>query len=136
MSKILAVDYGTKNIGLALSDDDKKISFPYGTISRRYHSAKYEKKALEDINNICRIENVERIVIGMPLNLAGDVSRMGQKVFLFAQELERKLHLKVEVQDERYTTVEAKRLSQKGARNLDELAAQIILDNYLKNMKI
>jgi len=159
MPKILAIDYGTKNIGLALSDDEGKIAFPYKTLKPGCHSResgnpenlfcdkprfidprlrgddkkrnRITEKIISDLKNICKIEKVEKIIIGMPLFLTGDKSKTTEKVFDFARALEREIGLPVETIDERLSTIQAKKLENKNARNIDELSAQILLQGYL-----
>ncbi len=133
MPKILAIDYGTKNIGLALSDDEQKFAFAYNTIKSQKSKVKSQKlgKIISDIKNICKIEKVQRVIVGMPINLSGDKTKTTEKVFEFVKELEENLTVPVEVEDERLTTVQASRLKNKTARNINELSAQILLQGYL-----
>jgi putative Holliday junction resolvase len=150
MSKILAIDYGTKNIGLALSDDEQKIGFAYQTLKTEFKNKKLKiKKIIFDIKKICQLENVERIIIGLPINLSGKETESTKMVFNFVKKIEQELAVPVETVDERLSTVQAERLENKniypvksprksrGAKqfhrvnNVDELSAQILLQSYL-----
>ncbi len=139
--KILAIDYGTKNIGLALSDENQEIAFPYATLqgASRDNNETF-LKVIQDIKKICKLEKVEKIIVGMPVNLAGDKTKTTELVFEFIKELSRQGSLKgekyinipIEEIDERFSTVQAqKKIQNKNAHNLDELSAQILLQSYL-----
>jgi len=136
MSKVLGIDYGQKRIGLALSDDDQKFAFVYNTIETKDKKQLTKNKILNDIQNICKLEDVKQIVIGMPTNLMGQSNKITEEVFEFIKQLEENLHIPVETQDERLTTVQAQKIKDKSSRNLDELSAQIILQNYLDKINI
>ena len=130
--KILAIDYGTKNIGLALSDENQKIAFPFATLqgaSRDNNEAFL--KVMKDIKNICKLEDVKKIIIGMPVGLSGEKTSTTELVFEFIKELEKYMEIPVEEIDERLSTMQAARLENKNARNIDELSAQILLQSYL-----
>lgn len=119
--KILAIDYGTKNIGLALSDDRAKLAFAYKTIND-----------FLELKEICNQEKIEKIIIGLPINLSGAKTKSTEMVFNFVKKLKKELNLPVEIVDERLSTVEASRLENKKAQNnIDELSAQILLQSYL-----
>lgn len=129
--KILAIDYGARHIGLALSDDEQKFAFPYNTLTVNNKQPAINNKIIEDIKSICKIENVERIVVGMPINLSGEKTKTTEMVFNFVKELENELNMPIEVEDERLTTVQASRLENKNSRNEHELSAQILLQSWL-----
>lgn len=136
--KILAIDYGTRNIGLALSDDEQKFAFPYNTltVSRQQLTVNTLDKIIKDIKNICQLEKVKQIVVGLPLNLSGDKTKTTDVVFKFVKKLEENLDVPVEVKDERLTTIQASHLLNKTARNIDELSAQILLQSYLDKINL
>lgn len=128
--KIMAIDYGTKNIGLALSDNEARLAFAYTTLKVK-NKEKNWQKIIADIKNICQIERVQKIIIGMPLWLTGESSKTSEDVFNFAKDLEKEIGLPLETIDERLSTVQANRLENKNAKNIDELSAQIILQSWL-----
>lgn len=139
--KALAIDYGSKNIGLALSDDEGRIAFAYGTISvkvskpaspaGRYPVSENQDKVIEDIKKICELEKVETVVVGMPIGLSGKDTKKTEEVWEFVKNLQENLKIPVETEDERLTTVAAGHLENKNARNVDELSAQILLQGWL-----
>jgi len=131
MTKILAIDYGSKNVGLALSDDEGKLAFAYNTLHGNGDIKRHKEKIAGDIKNICKLEKVDRVVVGMPLGLAGGKTEMSEEVFEFVKILEEGCEVPVEVEDERWTSVQASKMENKTARNIDELSAQILLQAYL-----
>jgi putative holliday junction resolvase len=131
MSKILALDYGTKNIGLAISDNDGKVALPYHTITLKSSSAENMKMLLEDIKKLVETEEIERIVLGMPYTSSGDKTKLGDKIFEFSKKLEDFTATPVDVEDERLTSKLAEQLPNKNSRNIHELSAQILLQDFL-----
>jgi len=136
ISRILAIDYGEKRIGLAISDPLQIISRPYLVLENQVGSI------LEDIVKIIQKENVGKIVLGLPVNLAGDDTRKTAEVKEFANKLSSVISIPLEFWDERYTTVEANKMikemkidSQKARKIVDKIAASIMLQDYLENQK-
>lgn len=128
--KILAIDYGARHIGLALSDDGQEFAFPYNTLNVGTRRGAFSR-IIEDLKNICKIEDVERIVVGMPINLSGERTKTTEVVFNFVKKLEKELDIPIDVEDERLTSVQAKKLQNRNAHNEHELSAQILLQSYL-----
>jgi len=123
--KILGIDYGTKNIGLALSDDEANFAFPYTTINN-------QQSTINNIKEICEKEKVEKIIIGLPINLDGQETDTTQKVKKFILKLKANLDLPIETIDERLSTVQAHKLgANKKSANIDEVSAQILLQNWI-----
>ena len=131
MGKVLAIDYGTKDIGLALSDEEKKIALPFLTISPKPNVEKNLDKVFEDVGKLVKTESIEMVVMGMPLTSSGSPTKLGDKVFEFAKNLEAQIGVPVDVMDERMSSKLAARLPHKTARNIHELSAQVILQDYL-----
>jgi len=125
--RILGIDYGTKRIGIAVSDE-------LGIIAQA-------REYIEDIDKVLDIiteENVGKVIIGYPLNMDGTVGPAGKKVEELAQSLKEKLSIPVELWDERLSTksadhilIEANLSRKKRKQKVDQLAAQIMLQNYL-----
>ena len=131
--RILGLDYGSKTCGVAISDKLALIANPLKTI--RYESIDQLMNELEEIINS---NEVERIVLGNPLNLDGSVSTRSEETFKFKNMLEDKFKLDVELVDERLTTVivnnmlienNTRRKNRK--KVVDKLAASLILESYL-----
>jgi putative Holliday junction resolvase len=131
--RVLALDLGEARIGLALSDPDRTVAVPAGTI--------VVSGGVEDLKAVARMvrdsEAVE-VVVGHPLSLSGDRGRAARRAEEFAGGLRLMLKVPVHLQDERLSTVEADRgLRAAGAggrerrRAVDAAAAGVILDSFL-----
>lgn len=133
MSRILGVDYGGRRIGLALSDPLWIIAKPFKVIDR-----KKTEDYLSAILEIAKENDVERIVVGVPLTLRGEHSQQTEIVNKFIEELFSVGKIRVIPIDERLSSVAAKlSLREQGVKTghekgrVDETAAAIILQEYL-----
>jgi len=129
--KILAIDYGTKNIGLALSDDRGKLAFVYKVLTppvgRRVD-------VFDEIKKICEKEKVDKIIIGLPIGLSGKNTQTTELALDFIKKLKQELNISVQTVDERLSTVQAGYLESKNKKNINELSAQILLQDYLDKL--
>ena len=125
---ILSIDYGSKQIGLALSEPQHKIALPYGQIEN-----KSEKFVLEEIKKICQQEKISKIVVGLPISLSGQKEKSAKKVLEFIEKLEIALKISVTTEDERLTSKMAQRLLTefKNKKADHSVAAMLILQGYL-----
>jgi len=134
--RVLAIDYGERRVGLAISDPTGTIASPVGTIIRR---AGKRPPIAEIVRRATALE-ARGFVVGLPLDGDGeDTPRSGEARNL-AAELERRTGLPVKLMDERFTTAAALRSiremggSTKGRKpDVDALAATILLQNALKH---
>ena len=124
--KILGIDYGSKRVGLAISDESLTLARELLIVS--------PKEFWEQIEDLVDNETITRIIIGLPLNMSGEQTETTRLVQEFADSLEAKLNIPVEYMDERLSSVMAENLPG-GKKNVDSLAAQIILQNYLDKIK-
>lgn len=124
--QILAIDFGTKNIGLAWCDTGIGVVFPFGIIK-----SEDRDKAKRELEDFVKKERVEVLVIGLPLSLDGTENKNTERIRDFASSLD--LKCKVEFFDERFTSSQADR-SQGGASR-DEKSAMILLESYLQKNK-
>jgi putative holliday junction resolvase len=131
--RIMGIDYGTKRIGVAISDPSCTMAHPLDIILVREDGSH-----MESLKKIARDYQVEKIVVGLPYNMEGDVGESAKKVMLWAEEVARELGLPVDLWDERLTTAEAHEvlmhLKVKGPKRrqiVDKIAASIILKSYL-----
>jgi putative pre-16S rRNA nuclease len=129
----LGIDFGTKRIGLALSDPEGRLAVPLRTVARRDN-----RSALRDIAAIARREGVERLVVGEPVGLDGARGEAALRARRFGERLAELTGLPFEMVNESLTSVEAaERLRAAGVdprRNperLDAVAAQILLQEAL-----
>jgi len=124
----LGIDYGTKCVGLALSDDDGKMGFPHSVLSNT-------PALLDELTKFIEEEKVEMIIFGDSKNLDGEDNAVQEELKAFAAELEGNTGLSVAFEPEYYTTKQAKdaqRLVGKEAERADAVAAAIILTSYLE----
>jgi putative Holliday junction resolvase len=136
--RTLGLDIGDKRIGIAISDPGGILASPLATITRED-----DQKAIDDIIQIIDQQDVRRIVIGMPYSLDGSVGRQANKVKDFAGKFSKCTKAKIEIWDERLSTVAAERLlreagtkrARKGAQR-DSAAAAFILQGYLDSLKV
>lgn len=130
MFKIMALDVGTKRIGIALSDFLHVIATPHSTIPREP-----ESKAIETIINIAKENHVEKIVVGVPINMDNSVGFQAQDCIDFSHKIS---GFDIIYEDERLTSEEAEeRLRarkidfRKNKGLVDMESASIILEQYL-----
>ncbi|MDZ7758994.1 MAG: Holliday junction resolvase RuvX [Desulfovermiculus sp.] len=134
--RVLALDFGLKRIGLALSDPEGRMALPYTTLIKKDNS-----QLLVEIQGIVNKEEVEGLVVGLPMGLHGEETLSTRQARNFARRLSRTTSLPVYLQDETLTSAEAShRLHESGLRGrrqkkvLDQMAATIILENFLQGL--
>jgi len=132
--RFLGIDLGSKKVGLALTDEMNRIAFPYKTIQR--------KNLYAELENIVQEYNIKGIVLGYPLNMDGSEGEKAQESKSTAEEIEAKTKISVHLIDERWTSVQAKRIihsakkkPSKNKEEIDEIAAAIILEAFLEKRK-
>ncbi|HUU29939.1 MAG TPA: Holliday junction resolvase RuvX [archaeon] len=138
MGRILAIDYGERRVGLALSDE---TGFVAARVLETIDRQKIPGGSLEEeISRITEEHSVVEVVVGLPLNMDGSAGESAQKVIRFAESLGRRTGLPVRTWDERLTTVAARRVhlelnlplkKRRDKKRLDRTAALILLQNYL-----
>ncbi|HEX2056093.1 MAG TPA: Holliday junction resolvase RuvX, partial [Nitrospiraceae bacterium] len=133
--RILALDHGTKRIGIALSDELGWTAQPLETYHRRTPEAD-----VRYIDRLVREHDVAEVVIGLPLRLTGERGPAAQAVQAFADQLQGVLTVPVNTWDERMTTKSAEELliaadvSRKKRKGVvDRVAAAILLQSYLES---
>ena len=124
--KIVAVDYGSARTGVAVSDPTGTLARPIGVIERAGTRA-----GLENLVELIASEGAERVVVGMPLTLRGEVGEQARETERFVDQLRQAVDVPVEGFDERFTTDLAEQ--DPGNRNLppDARAAAHLLTSYL-----
>lgn len=130
--KYLGLDYGKARVGLALGDSETKLALGKGVLEGLSQNALITK-----IKAIVTFENIDRIIIGLPLNMDGLPTEMTNEVQLFVDKLRNHLSIPVQTVDERLTSKMADTLLRdipKAKRKQDQVAAQIILQNYLDQL--
>jgi len=131
--RILAIDYGRKRMGLAISDELLMTAQPLATLQRTNR-----RNDLRRLRELARAQGVARIIVGHPLNLDGSTGPMAEEAARFAVRVQKELGLPVELVDERLSTWEAARTLQvtksrgKKPVKADDVAAAIFLREYLE----
>lgn len=136
--RVLAIDYGQKRLGLAISDALRVTSRPLATWKRSNL-----RRDLARLRDFCKEEDVSLIVIGLPLRMKGESGAMTGEVNRFAEKVRAEVGRPVELVDERLSSWEAAeelkatragraRLQRAKSRDLDEVAAAVILREYLQ----
>jgi putative holliday junction resolvase len=143
--KYLGIDYGTKRIGVAVSDETASLAFPLGTISSG-------EKALPELLDIVRENDVQKIIIGESRNYGGTENPVMKHIEVFKRQLEER-ELEVELEPEFMTstlaarqfapptpsrlrgTGDSTRKANPSQDKLDASAAALILQNYLDRIK-
>ena len=132
--RILALDYGRKRIGLAVSDELRITAQPLETLARKSRADDVRR-----LREICREQGVARIIVGHPVHLTGEPGEMAEEAARFAARLKKELGIEVELLDERLTSWEAEQMvagtrSPRGRERapLDDVAAAILLREYLE----
>jgi len=134
--KYVAIDFGTKRVGLAISDLDKEIAFP-----RDFLGYKDIPDLIKQIKVFCDEEQIIKVIIGLPIEMDGTLGDMVIKTQKFGDKLKKAIEpISVEYLDERLTTKQSiRKLQEQGIKAKDQkgqrdmISAQIILEEYLKN---
>ncbi len=135
--RILGLDYGSKTVGVAMTDALGMTVQPYKTIQRDRESKL--RQTLSEIAEIVEQYQIEKIVMGLPLNMDDTEGDRVAKTRDFAEKLKLRVAVPIEFTDERLTTMEAEEiLDQSGIprseqkKVIDQVAAQLILEQYLR----
>ncbi|MBO6159283.1 MAG: Holliday junction resolvase RuvX [Firmicutes bacterium] len=138
--RLLGLDYGSKTVGVAMTDPTLFLASPVETIKRE--DEVNLKQTVRRIRAICEENDIHLIVLGLPLTMDGKIGKSAEKALAFQHRLERDLYLvRVIMEDERLTTWEATQpLLEAGIRRkskrkevVDQLAARLILQQYIDN---
>ena len=121
---ILAIDFGTKNIGLAWCDTAIGAILPYGII---------KNQNLTELAKLIKEERIDQVVMGLPLGLDNTENVNTKRVREFGENLKNLINISVEFFDERFSSAQADRMGEGVSR--DEKSAMIILEDYLSRKK-
>lgn len=134
--RLLGLDYGTKTVGVAVSDGLGITAQPLETITRKEENKLRQTYAR--IEAIIEEYGIEKIILGYPKNMNNTVGERAEACEKVKEDLERRTGLNVELWDERLTTVESERvLKASGVRRenrkavIDQMAAVLILQSYM-----
>ena len=138
--RIMGLDYGSKTVGVAISDELLITAQGIETVHREQENKL--RRTYARIEELVQQYGVEKIVVGYPKLLNNDIGERAKLCEEFAANVERRTGLETVLWDERLTTVEAHRVLDeagqsytKKAKVIDKLAAVLILQNYLDYLK-
>jgi len=131
MNPILGIDFGRARIGLAVSDELRLLAHPLETI-------RSNKDSVNKIAEVVRDRKIDKVVVGIPRHLSGEIGKAANEALEFAANLRAQVQCAVETWDERLTTVAANRALRNAGKKtrdtrkfVDQVAAQMILQGYL-----
>jgi len=132
--RILALDYGRKRIGLAISDLLWLTASPQGVLERQNR-----QKDMARLKQVARENNVCKVIVGHTIHMDGSASEMAEEAERFAVRVGKELAIPVELMDERLTSWAAEELAAEARRagggrrghRVDDLAAAVLLTDYL-----
>jgi putative Holliday junction resolvase len=133
--RIMGLDYGSKTVGVAVSD-------ALGLTAQGIETVRYEQHKRHELfirlGEIIKEYEVEELVIGLPKHMNGSIGERGEASLSFGKQLDKRFHLPVAFSDERLTTMAAERTlieadvsRKKRKKVIDKMAAVLILQNYL-----
>lgn len=124
MPRVLALDHGSARCGCAISDPSGTLATPLPAVARPD-----TRRGLGELARLVEEHGAERVVVGLPVTLRGEEGEQAAEARAFAQRLERRLGVPVELHDERLTTRLAERTG--GSGDADSRAAAHLLEGYL-----
>jgi len=131
--KTMGIDFGLARIGVALSDDTKFLATPFETYKR-----KSDEQDVNYLIELIKTKNVDEIVCGLPMNMAGVEQEIAHKTRAFMSKVGEIANIKIEYVDERLSSLMAEEMLKETERDwkkrkekLDAVAASIILQDYL-----
>lgn len=127
MAKVLGLDYGTKRVGVAMSDELGMLAREIGVWDAETFLVKLKEFLQQNVE-------VESVVVGLPLNMDGQDTQKTQEARAFAERVEKSTGLPTTLTDERLSSDMARNLA-RGGDYVDGIAAQIILQTYLDKQK-
>lgn len=138
--RLIGLDYGSKTVGVAVSDPLEMGATAVEIIRREKEN--HLRKTIARIEELVKAYQSEAVVLGFPVNMDGSVGERAEMVLSFKEMLERRLTIPVFLCDERLTTVEAEEIMDfNGVREkdrkkyVDMIAAQVILEDWMTDKK-
>lgn len=127
----LGIDYGEKRVGLATGNDEIRLASPFLILENKGRDF-----LLEEVKKICLEENIQKIVVGMPLTMKSEEGPEAKEISRFVDFLKNNLTLPVETEDERFTSAMVDKLmAESGVKDRDAVAAMIILQSFFDRKK-
>ena len=136
--RILGIDPGNRNIGVAICDENQKVATPLKTIKRN----KFDEVA-KDINEIIKENGIKGVIVGNPINMDGSYGKSSQSASDFSKNLSKNITIPISMWDERLSSVGSFKITEKLGTNsskkvkkLDENAAAFILQGAIDFLSI
>lgn len=136
--RLMGLDYGNVHVGVALSDELGMTAYPLEVIKRK--DSNKLRKTFARIEEITREYKVDKIIIGLPLNMDDSESEISKTVIDFSENIKRRTGLPVELWDERLSTLEATDILKEAGIKvqdrktyIDKIAASFILRRYMED---
>ena len=136
--RLMGLDYGNVHVGVALSDELGMTAYPLEVIKRK--DSNKLRKTFARIEEIAREYKVDKIIIGLPLNMDDSESEISKTVIDFSENIKRRTGLPVELWDERLSTLEATDILKEAGIKvqdrktyIDKIAASFILRRYIED---
>ena len=136
--RLMGLDYGNVHVGVALSDELGMTAYPLEIIKRK--DSNKLRKTFARIEEIAREYKVDKIIIGLPLNMDDSESEISKTVIDFSENIKRRTGLPVELWDERLSTLEATDILKEAGIKvqdrktyIDKIAASFILRRYMED---
>ena len=136
--RLMGLDYGNVHVGVALSDELGMTAYPLEVIKRK--DSNKLRKTFARIEEIAREYKVDKIIIGLPLNMDDSESEISKTVIEFSENIKRRTGLPVELWDERLSTLEATDILKEAGIKvqdrktyIDKIAASFILRRYMED---
>ena len=137
MNRILGIDFGDVRVGLAISDLTHTIASPFKTFT-----FKDDDDLLLKLSYLIKEKDITEIVVGLPLNMKGKITKQTLKVHEFINLLKSSFSHKIYLIDERLSSITAKKIMQEmniktghNKEKTDQISASIILQEYLDSVK-
>lgn len=125
--RYLGIDFGSRRVGIAISDETNSMAFPYAVIQNN-------EKLIEEIGQMIIKEKITNIIIGESFDYAGTPNKIMKSIKDFASTLEQKTKLTISFEPEFLTSIQAQHLQGKNEMH-DASAATIILQSFLDKRK-
>lgn len=124
MTRVIALDHGEARCGVAVSDPTGELATPLAAVERPD-----TRRGLAALASLVRHHDAERVVVGLPLTLAGEEGVQAQAARAFAERLAEQISVPIDLHDERLTTRLAERTG--GSADADSRAAAHLLESWL-----
>jgi len=126
--KFLGIDYGSKRVGIAVSDDDGKLAFPKTVLENT-------EELIANVKELCNEENVKGVVVGESLDSRGRPNKIMEEIIPFKEYLEKEINTPIYFEPEFMTSQHAE-IMQKKTELLDASAAALILQRFLDRRSV